>query len=170
MLLLGLQFLDSDGSVGIFIAFFRKKIFQILFDEKGWKKKKNEAFCVQKSEKKDLYMFFFIRISFLWNQQACIWGCLFLMTFEYLKSIVVDFVFSVSPLYNSRTPTDSYGGPAGLPQFQNSFYFHLSSCKQIHCVYLFSGQWAYTNLRHGLNVYDFWRHLHKCMTQWFSLL
>lgn len=152
MCLLGLQFLESYGSVGIFIAFFRKMIFQILFEGKSWKKK--FVWNLQCSEiRKEGCGFFFLGISRLWNQQASVWGHLFLMTFEYLKSIVVDFVFSVSPLYNSNTPTDSSRGPAGLSQFQNSVYFYLSTQKQIHRVYLSCGQWAYTNLRHGFWVW-----------------
>lgn len=132
--------------------------FSLPFSEKWYSRwEKLEAkICMKPSmfrnQKRKLWGFF-LGISWLWNQQACVWGHLFLMTFEYLKSIVVDFVFSVSPLYNSNTPTDSSRGPAGLSQFQNSVYVYLSTQKQILCVYLSCGQWAYTNLRHGFWVW-----------------
>lgn len=54
-------------------------------------------------------------------------GMVFLMTVEYFQSIVVGFVFPVSPLYNSNIPTDSSAGAAGLPWFQNSIFFYFNS-------------------------------------------
>lgn len=45
----------------------------------------------------------------------CYLGMVFLMTFEYLKNIVVNFVFPVCPLYNGNIPTESSAGTANLP-------------------------------------------------------
>lgn len=105
-------------------SFFRKKIFQMLSDVRSWKKKSYEAFSIQKSEKKHL---FFFKESYDSETNRLVFGIFFLMTFEYLESIAVNFAFSVSPLYNSSTPTNSSVGSAGHPQFQNSVHLHLSS-------------------------------------------
>lgn len=106
---------------------------------------------VLKNQKRRVYFFFFFKNLMALKPTGLYLGTFFLITFEYLKSIVVDFVFSVSPLYDSNTPSNNSVGPAGPPQFQNSVYFYLSSWKQIRHVYLFCGHLEYTNLRHGLN-------------------